>query len=207
MATIQSEEKISLNSRCIFWDTENVECWESKEKVYSKHIPWTIYFSYGFSSASLSLLRISPCITYLWFLISQQICIINDRVFCCCCSVAKSYPTLCNTMDCSTPGSPVLHRLPVSSNLCPLSWSIASSATPFFFCLQSFPASGSFPMSQLFTSGGQSIGASASILPVNITYFKSDILMNCLEGHQYVNRLVHFFQNIFEYSVFLKKSS
>ena len=41
---------------------------------------------------------------------------------------------------------------------------------PFFSCLHSFPASGSFPMSWLFTSGGQSIGASAweSVLPVNI---------------------------------------
>ena len=45
-----------------------------------------------------------------------------------------------------------------------------SSATLFSFCLQSFPASGSFPMSQLFASGGQSTGvsASASVLPVNI---------------------------------------
>ena len=51
------------------------------------------------------------------------------------------------------------------SNLCPLSWwrhpTISSSVT-LFFCLQSFPASGSFPISQFFTSGGQSIGASAS---------------------------------------------
>ena len=37
-----------------------------------------------------------------------------------------------------------------------------------FSCLQSFPASGSFPMSQLFTSGGQTVGASASVLPMNI---------------------------------------
>jgi len=36
------------------------------------------------------------------------------------------------------------------------------------FCFQSFPASGSFPMSQVFASGGQSIGASASVLPINI---------------------------------------
>ena len=62
----------------------------------------------------------------------------------------------------------------VYSNSCPLSWwchpAISSSVVPFSFCLQSFPASGSFPMSQLFTSGGQSIGVSASIsvLPVNI---------------------------------------
>ena len=39
---------------------------------------------------------------------------------------------------------------------------------PFSFCLQSFPASGSFQMSRLFASGGQSIGASASVLPMNI---------------------------------------
>ena len=47
---------------------------------------------------------------------------------------------------------------------------ISSSAVPFSSCLKSFPASGSFPMSQLFTSGGQSIGAStsASVLPINI---------------------------------------
>ena len=60
------------------------------------------------------------------------------------------------------------------SNSCPLSWwchpTISSSVVPFSSCLQSFPASGSFLMSQLFTSGGQSIGASASIsvLPMNI---------------------------------------
>ena len=60
------------------------------------------------------------------------------------------------------------------SNSCPLSrWchpSISSSVVPFSPCLQSFPASGSFPVSQLFTSGGQSIGVSASVsvLPMNI---------------------------------------
>ena len=58
------------------------------------------------------------------------------------------------------------------SNSCPLSqWchpTISSFATLFSFCLQSCPASGSFPMSQLFASGGQSIRASASVLPVNV---------------------------------------
>ena len=46
---------------------------------------------------------------------------------------------------------------------------ISSSVVPFSSCLQSFPASGSFPMSQFFTSGGQSIGVSAwtSVLPMN----------------------------------------
>ena len=60
----------------------------------------------------------------------------------------------------------------VCSNSCPLSWwcylTNSSSVTAFSSCLQSFLASGSFAMSQLFASGGQSIGASASILPVNI---------------------------------------
>ena len=61
----------------------------------------------------------------------------------------------------------------VYSNSCPLSrWchpAISSSVVPFFSCPQSFPESGSFPMSQLFTSGGQSTGvsASASVLPMN----------------------------------------
>ena len=62
----------------------------------------------------------------------------------------------------------------VYPNSCPLSrWyhaTISSSLVPFSSCPQSFPASGSFPMSQLFTSGDQSIGASASasVLPLNI---------------------------------------
>ena len=61
----------------------------------------------------------------------------------------------------------------VCSNSCPLSWgcylTMSSSAAPFF-CLQSFPASGSIPMSQFFASDGQRIGvsASASVLPMNV---------------------------------------
>ena len=60
------------------------------------------------------------------------------------------------------------------SNSCPLSWwchpSISSSVVPFSSSLQSFPASGSFPISHFFASRGQSIGASApaSVLPMNI---------------------------------------
>ena len=62
----------------------------------------------------------------------------------------------------------------VCSNTCPLShWcyiTISSSATLFYFCLLSFPVSGSFPMSRHFASAGQNIGASAltSVLPMNI---------------------------------------
>ena len=74
---------------------------------------------------------------------------------------------------------PCLSLFPrVCPNSCPLSrWchpNISSSVAHFSFCPrfsscpQSFPESGSFPMSRLFTSGGQSIGASASVLPMNI---------------------------------------
>ena len=81
---------------------------------------------------------------------------------------------LCDPMDCSTSGFPVLcHLLGVCSNSYPLNqWcypNISSSVTPFS-CPQSFPASGCFPMSQLFASGSQSTEASAlaSVLSMNI---------------------------------------
>ena len=89
-------------------------------------------------------------------------------------SVAQSCPTLCNPMDYSILGLPVHHKIGTFSNSCPSSqWchpTISSSVIPFSSCLQPFPASGSFPMSQLFSSGGQNIGvsAAASVLPMNI---------------------------------------
>ena len=71
-----------------------------------------------------------------------------------------------------------VYQDPLSSTIswsllkCPLSWwchpTISSSVTPFSSCLQSFPASGSIPMTWLFASSGQSIGALASALPMNI---------------------------------------
>ena len=89
-------------------------------------------------------------------------------------SVARSCLTLCNPTDCNTPGFPVHHKFPELaqthvprvSDAIP---TISSSIVPFSACLPSFPASGSFPMSQFFTSGGQTIGASAlaSVLPTN----------------------------------------
>ena len=90
------------------------------------------------------------------------------------CSVTQLCLTLCNPMDCSMPSFSVHRQLGVYSNSCPLSrWchpTISSSVVPFSFRLQSVPASGSFLMSQLFASGGQSIGVSAStsVLPMNI---------------------------------------
>ena len=97
-------------------------------------------------------------------------CLLHFHV--CCCSVTKSYPTSCDPMDCRLPCPSLTPRDHLNS--CPLSWwcylTTSSSAIPFSFCLQSFPSSGSFPMSQLFASSGQRTGASASasLLPVNI---------------------------------------
>ena len=88
-------------------------------------------------------------------------------------SVTQSCPVLCDPMNFSMPGLPVHHQCRVHPNPCPLSrWchpKTSSSVVPFSSCPQSLPVSGSFQMRQLFTSGGQSIGvsASASVLPMN----------------------------------------
>ena len=99
---------------------------------------------------------------------------ILSSLCCCCGSVTKWCPTLCNRMDCHLPGSLVLHYLPIFAQI-HVRW-VGDTieqiffATPISFCLQSFPTSVSFPMSQLFKSGGQMIGASAleSVLSMNI---------------------------------------
>ena len=87
-------------------------------------------------------------------------------------SVAQSCPTLCNPMNCRTPGLPVHQQLPEFTQthvhrVSDATQAISSSVVPFSSCPQSLPASQSFPMSQLFASGGQSTGVSAlaSFLP------------------------------------------
>ena len=96
---------------------------------------------------------------------------------CCSCSVAQTCPTLCDPMDWSTSAFPVLHYLLefaqthvywIDDTIQP---TVSSSVAPFSSCLQSFPASGSFLMNRPLASGGQSIGASASVsvLLVNIS--------------------------------------
>ena len=87
-------------------------------------------------------------------------------------SVTQSCPILCDPMDCSTLGLPI-HRQLLEFTQTHVHWvgdAISSSIIPFSSHLKSFPASGSFSMSEFFTSNGQSIGASASpsVLPVKI---------------------------------------
>ena len=99
---------------------------------------------------------------------------------------SRLWLTLCDPIDCSTPGFPVHHQLlelaqtplfefaQTQGTPCPLSQrchpTISSSVVPFSSWSQSFPASGSFPVSQFFTKRGQSsrVSASASVLPMNI---------------------------------------
>ena len=98
----------------------------------------------------------------------KNVCL--EWIFTCCCSVMSDslwpHGLQHTRLPCSspTPGA--------CSNSCSLSqwWhpTISSSVVPFSSCLKSFPASGSFLMSQFFSSGGPSIGASASVLPMNI---------------------------------------
>ena len=77
----------------------------------------------------------------------------------CCCPVSQSCLTLCNPMDCSVSDFLVLHHLPelVQTHVPWVSGAMQPSLLchPLSFCLQSLLASGSFPMSWLFTSGGQ----------------------------------------------------
>ena len=119
-------------------------------------------------------------IDFYWSIVDLQCCV----SFCFiakwisyyrCFSVVKSCLTLCDPHGPQHTRIPCLSLSPGACSIsCPLSrWchaTISSSAIPFSSCLQSFPASESFPMSQFFTPGGQSIGlsASASIFPKNI---------------------------------------
>ena len=92
----------------------------------------------------------------------------------CCCSVTKSCLTFHDPMDCNMPVFPVPHYLPEFAQIHAHWVGDASNnlilCCPFHFLLSVFPASRSFPVSQLFASCGQSIGASAStlVLPKSI---------------------------------------
>ena len=157
--------------------------WKAKDEGFSNlffffflYILGTWVYSFKSYSGGFEHLRDGDC--GRWLSVAWESRYFHWAHFCpklsCSCSVAKSCLTLCDPMDCSMPGFPVLHCLSEFAQTpvywvgdtmwpsCPLSF-------PFSSHLQSFPASGSFPMSWLFASGGLSIGASASasVLPVN----------------------------------------
>ena len=93
--------------------------------------------------------------------------ILNTDCYCCCCSVAQLCPTLCDPMDCSMSGLPVLHYLPKFAQI-HVHPAISSSDALFSFCPWSLPASGTWPMSQRLASDDHNTGASKSVLPMSI---------------------------------------
>ena len=108
-----------------------------------------------------------------------------QHLLCCCCSVAQPCLTLGNSMDCSTPGLPVHHYHPKLAQFCvrcigdAIHPSISFSDTLFSSCLWSFPASGTFPLSWLFTSDGQNTQAftwrANGYVNVKFSYIKQEM--------------------------------
>ena len=138
------------------------------------YVPPCLYLQDGHNDIGITELlekvkNVWKCIKSLSSLITMSPSIIQFS------SVIQSCLTLCDPTDCSMPGLCVHHQLPEFTQTL-VHWvgdAIQPShplIIPFSSCLQSFLASGSFQMSQLFASGGQNIGvsASASVLPMNI---------------------------------------
>ena len=133
-----------------FWNRAlaTSECsWEVKSR-WMKLSAWCL--AHSKCSVNLWLLPMSSC---LWKEIVNMISVISYMY--CCCSVAKLHLTFCNPMDCSTPGFPVLHFLPEFAQT-HVHWvgDVIQPSHPLFHplfsCLQSFPTSGTFPVSWLF---------------------------------------------------------
>ena len=127
----------------------------SRKKVRQQHIMFFMQIQCGIQDKIIK--KISDIINILLNLknISVQFS-----------SVAQSCLTLCDLMNHSTPGLPVHHQIPGSTQT---HAHRVGDVIPFSSCPQSFPASGSFQISQLFISGGQSIrvSASTSVPPMN----------------------------------------
>ena len=111
-----------------------------------------------------------------------------QHLICCCCSAAQLFPALCDPMDCSTQSLSITNSrslLRLTSIELVMPSNHLALCHPLLLLPSIFPTLGSFPMSQYFTSGGRSIGdsASASVLPMNIhDYFL--ILLTCLISFQ-----------------------
>ena len=139
--------------------------------LQARTLEWAAIFVSRGSSQPRDRIQISSTKRTLYHLSTQEAHLTFFSQFS---SVAQSCPTLCNPMNRQHARPPCPSPTPrVYPNACPLSQgchpTISSSVIPFSSCLQSFPTSGSFQMSQLFTSGSQNIGVSAStlVLPMN----------------------------------------
>ena len=162
--------------------------WKQRQKYYIMQVvqkrgfeEWGIfpqiphYYIIATSQLEEKLLKMNPLAQnifspFSWFLVFCQL----PSNSCCCRSVAKVHPTLCNPMDCSTPGLSVHHHLlelaqtpvPQVGDAIQPPHPLSASSPPAL----SLSQNQSFYQCQLFASGGQNIGvpASASVLPMNI---------------------------------------
>ena len=135
-------------------------------------INFKIFICWVFKAEKMKELNVFVAVWINLFCWSDHVLLIEPRSPSLFSWVAQLCPTLCDPMNLSMPGLPVHHQLPESTQThvhC-----VSDAIQPSYpllspFCPQSFPASGSFQMSQLFASGGQSIGdsASTSVLPMN----------------------------------------
>ena len=120
---------------------------------------WAAVYGVTQSRTQLKQLSSSSSILWLWLLCQFS-------------SVAQLCLPICDPMDCSMPGFPIHHQLLelAQTHVHRVGDAIQPSHPPFpfFSCLQTFPVSETFQMSQFFPLGGQSIGVSASVLPMNI---------------------------------------
>ena len=99
-----------MNSLSLFCVDLQFQVWKFFSHYFFKHFLYSPHNSF-FSEIIYILKYIYICILYTYIVHSIlyiRICI----YYCCCCSVTQSCPTLCNPMDCSTPGLPVHHQLP-----------------------------------------------------------------------------------------------
>ena len=154
-----------------------MSCWSSS--IFTFPGTWEVFFSIP----NFPLLYLDTAATMTLNCLSKDLSLYENLTVFSFSSQDSLYPQsvqllscvwLCDPMNRSTPGLPVHHQLPefTQTHVHRVGDAIQPShpVVPFSFCPQSLPASGSFPMSQLFTWGGQSIGVSASVsvLPMNI---------------------------------------
>ena len=140
--------------------------------IWSPNSPTQTIANHPLHSSYPNVLLSGPSTLSWTSLVQSNICLGLSTLLLLSCSVLSNSLWPHGLQHTRPPGPSLSPR--VRSNLCP--WNqgchptISSSVVPFSSCLQSFPASGSFPMSRLFPSGGQSIGASAStsVLPMMI---------------------------------------
>ena len=145
-----------------WWDRMILVFWMLNFTHWVKPFPLSSFtFKRLFSSSLSAITVVSPAyLRLLIFLPAILMETVRDFVFQFS-SVAQSCTTLCDPMDCSMPGFPVHHHPQGLLKLMSIELVMPSNHLILSSCLQSFPASDSFPVSQFFTSGGQSIGVSA----------------------------------------------